>query len=136
MYARWKEPSVPEIFNGSQDIIADGVHHPRNIVNLWAEAQLKAIGLLPFDPAIVPSGHKVDTRTYEEIAGRIVESVTTTPPPPPTPEDILQTRAGRLDMGRLTVALVRSGAIPKADVPVDQLDALNALAEIDGEAKL
>ncbi len=57
-------------------------------------------------------------------------------PPPPTPEQILRTRAGKLDMGRLTVALVRSGAIPKADVPADQLDALNALTAIDGKAPL
>ncbi len=133
-------PDEAEIFDGSKDVFTgegdDTVHHPRNIVTLWSAAELAAIGLLPLDVAIIPPGHSVATRSYAEVAGRIVESAVTTPPPPPTPEQILRTRAGKLDMGRLTAALVRSGAIPKADVPADQLDALNALAAIDGKAPL
>ncbi len=118
MYARWKEPGVPEIFDGGQDITADDIHHPRNIINLWTEAELLAIGLLPFDAAIIPSGHTVDTRSYEEIAGRIVESVTTIPPPPPPTLDEIydQTIQNQKVLKALVLCLNDGSIVPGANV--------------------
>ena len=48
----------------------------------------------------------------------------------------LEARAKNLNTGRVLKALVRAGDLPKGNVPPGQLDALQALAEIDGEQPL
>jgi hypothetical protein len=48
----------------------------------------------------------------------------------------LNARVKNLDIGRLLKALVRAGDLPKGNIPPGQLDALQALAEIDGEQPL
>lgn len=48
----------------------------------------------------------------------------------------LDARVKNLDVGRLLKALVRAGDLPKGNIPPGQLDALQALAEIDGEQPL
>lgn len=49
---------------------------------------------------------------------------------------VLDARVKNLDTGRLLKALVRTGDLPKGNIPPGQLDALQALAEIDGEQPL
>ena len=84
-WARWKSPGEPEIFDGGRDIIANKVRHPRNIVSLWTDEELEAIGLMKLIEANVPNGQVVTGRSYKEVAGEIREQLETEPAPPPPP---------------------------------------------------
>ena len=89
-YARWKSPGVPEIFDGGRDIVTgegeDAVRHPRNIVNVWTDAELQAIGLMKLVEAITPAGEIVTGRSWIEVASEIHEQLTTEPAPPAPPD--------------------------------------------------
>ena len=92
-WARWNSAAEPEIFDGGQDFPdANGTRHPKNVITLGADAQLRAIGLMKLISVTVPPGEVVMDRSYAEVNGKIVEQLTTEPvhPPPPDPKAELE----------------------------------------------
>ena len=92
-WAKWNSPAEPEIFDGGQEFPdANGTRHPKNVITLGADAQLRAIGLMKLIPSTVAPGGIVTERSYAEVNGETVAQLTTEPahPPPPDPKAELE----------------------------------------------
>lgn len=64
--------------------IAD-VNHPASIFWCWSKGQLAEIGIKPYHPGGVPSGHRVIGAYNEEVDGEVYERFNTEPLPEPEP---------------------------------------------------
>lgn len=64
--------------------IAD-VNHPASIFWCWSKGQLAEIGVKPYHPGSVPSGHRVTGAYNEEVDGEVYERFNAEPLPEPEP---------------------------------------------------
>lgn len=112
-WARLKPSGEAEIFTGDTDIIGeDGTHYPRNIVYLWTDEELRAIGLLPLVRVAPPPGMVVVSIAHEEVNGTITEVLTTEPAPPPPPDpdaELAAAIAAATTLEELKAALLGQG---------------------------
>ena len=65
------------------------VNHPASIFWCWSKEQLAEIGVKPYHPGSVPSGHRVTGAYNEEFDGEVYERFNTEPLPEsePAPEE-------------------------------------------------
>lgn len=61
------------------------VNHPASIFWCWSKEQLAEVGIKPYHPGSVPSGHRVIGAYNEEIDGEVYERFNTEPLPEPEP---------------------------------------------------
>ena len=76
------------IIRQPQGIRIGDVNHPASIFWCWSKEQLAEVGIKPYHPGSVPSGHRV-TAYNEEVDGEVYERFNTEPlpEPEPTPEE-------------------------------------------------
>lgn len=93
------------------------VRHPRNIEQLWTDAELAELGLYrpAADPTTAPQGHRIATVSVQRVNG-VVSYVNTYEPlpladfPPLTPR---QFRLGLLAAGKLAAVDLAIDALPE-----------------------
>jgi hypothetical protein len=81
--------STNNIIRQPQGIRIEDVNHPASIFWCWSKEQLAEIGIKPYHPGSVPSGHRVTGAYTEEVDGEVYERFNTEPllEPEPTPEE-------------------------------------------------
>lgn len=77
--------SENNIIRQPQGIRIADVNHPASIFWCWSKEQLAEIGIKPYHPGSVPSGHRVTGAYTEEIGGEVYERFNTEPLPEPDP---------------------------------------------------
>jgi hypothetical protein len=86
--------SENNIIRQPQGIRIADVNHPASIFWCWSKGQLAEIGIKPYHPGSVPSGHRVTGAYNEEVDGEVYERFNTEPlpepEPTPEPEPILE----------------------------------------------
>jgi hypothetical protein len=82
------------IIRQPEGIRVGDVNHPASIFWCWSKEQLAEIGIKPYHPGVVPSGHRVIGAYNEEVDGEVYERFNTEPlpepEPTPEPEPILE----------------------------------------------
>lgn len=74
-------------------IKANGVLHPWQIVELWSDTELAAIGIYRVQPTLIPAGKSLRGYTFARVAGVVKQMLTladlpAAPPPSATPRQI------------------------------------------------
>jgi hypothetical protein len=96
-------PSGPEIVSGAFRDEA-GISHPANVLTLWTDEELRAIGVYPVVDDPIPEG-QIATGSSLALDGYVVRRSWTLEdaPPPPVPDSVspLQMRRALLAQGLL-----------------------------------